>query len=87
MIHLKKGLHGCELLQREDRVVSEGGHQGGQRDRVQWRNSGLVVTSQPSSLAVTMKKCPGVPTRRLQGQYLPQIWNGAVLPQLKGQEC
>jgi len=62
------GLHGCELLQREDRLVSEGGHQGGQRDRVQRRDS-------------------GVPTRRLQGQHLPQIWNGAVLPQLKGQEC
>ena len=44
MIHLKKGLHGCELLQREDRLVSEGGHQGGQRDGVQRRNSGLVVT-------------------------------------------
>ena len=29
---LKKGLHGRELLQREDRLVSQGGHQGGQRD-------------------------------------------------------
>ena len=44
--------------------MSEGGHQGGQRDRVQRRDSGLVVTSQPGSDDKEISRCANKATAR-----------------------